>query len=176
MNKPLKTIASVTAAGGLAAGALLLTGGVAGAMPSDTPCGAGDVRVSVTPDPSHAMGEEAFVLTYTAASPTTNCRLEGTPTSVTFTKGSGHSEADGSDTVVTPDRSDGAPAQPVNLRAGHPATSRILQQSDAPVTFQPDVVNLTLPTTAEGAGTTVAWPAGVPLKGTSAQVTDVTGS
>ncbi|WP_344865154.1 DUF4232 domain-containing protein [Amycolatopsis ultiminotia] len=172
MNTTLKTLASVTVAGGVAAGALLLTGGAASAMPSDTPCGAGDVQVSVTPDPAHAAGQEAFVVRYTAANPTTNCRLEGTPTGVSFTKGSGHGEADGSGTTVTADRADGAPAQPVNLRAGHPAESRILQQSQAPVTFQPDVVNLNLPADGD-TSTTVAWPQGVPLKGTTAEVTDV---
>ncbi|WIX80744.1 DUF4232 domain-containing protein [Amycolatopsis carbonis] len=176
MKTSLKTIASITVAGGVAAAALLLTGGAASAMPSDTPCGAGDVTVSVTPDPTRAAGQEAFVVHYAAASPTTNCRLEGAPSAVTFTKGSGHSESDGSGTVVTPDDTSGAPAQPVNLRAGHPAESRILQPSQAPATFQPNVVNLNLPTGPNGDSITAAWPAGAPLKGTTAEVTEVSAS
>ncbi|MDT8911963.1 DUF4232 domain-containing protein [Amycolatopsis sp. PS_44_ISF1] len=171
MNTKLKTLASITVAGGIAAGGLLLTGGAASAMPSDTPCGSGDVVVTVTPDQSHSAGQEAFVLNYTAANPTTNCKLEGVPTAVTFTRG--HGEGDASNTVVTPDRTDGSPAQPVNLRAGHPAESRILQDSAAPATFQPTVVNLNLPTGPNGDSTTVAWPADAPLKGTTAEVTDV---
>lgn len=171
MKTTLKTLASVALASGVAAGALLLTGGAASAMPSDTPCTASDVRVSVTPDPTGAAGQEAFVIHYTAAGPTTNCRLEGTPTAVTFTKGSGHSESDGSNTTVTPDSTD--PGQPVNLQAGHPAESRILQASAAPATFQPSVVNLSLPTGPNGDTVTVAWPANAPLKGTTAEVTAV---
>ncbi|WP_326567355.1 DUF4232 domain-containing protein [Amycolatopsis rhabdoformis] len=173
MKTTLKTLASVAIAGGLAAGALLLTGGAASANPSDTPCTAGDVRVSVTPDPEGAAGQEAFVIHYVAASPTTNCRLEGTPTAVTFTKGNGHSESDGSGTVVTPDSTQ--PAPPVNLQPGHPAESRILQASAAPATFQPNVVNLNLPS-RHGDSVTVGWPTGYPLKGTTAEVTAVSAS
>jgi hypothetical protein len=172
MGTTTKRIATATLTGGVVLGGLLLTGGAASAMPSDQPCTPSDVVTSVTADPSHAAGQEAFVLTYTAASPTTNCKLQGVPTAVTFTKGSGHSVADGSDTVVTPDGS-ATGAAPVNLRAGHPAESRILQQAAAAPTFLPDVVNLNLPTGPQGSSVTVAWPAGAPLKGHTAHVTAV---
>ena len=80
----MKRLGTAMITGGLVAGGLFLAGGAANAMPSDTPCGASDVHVSVAADPSNAAGHEAYVLTYTAASPTTNCKLEGAPTALTF--------------------------------------------------------------------------------------------
>ncbi|GAB2961621.1 DUF4232 domain-containing protein [Amycolatopsis acidiphila] len=167
--KTIQRAATATIAGGIAAGSLLLAGGTASAMPSDEPCGVSDVHITVTPEAAHAAGQEAYLITYTAAAPTTNCRLDGVPTGLSFVSG-GQNNA--SDTTVTPD-APGAVPVPVNLTAGHPAESRILQDAAAPVTFLPDALNLNLPTGPDGSSTTVAWPAGAPLKGTTARVTAV---
>ncbi|MBK1789397.1 DUF4232 domain-containing protein [Prauserella cavernicola] len=172
MNTTLRTIASVTAAGGIAAGTLFLGGGAASAMPSDKPCDIADVNVSISQDEGHAAGHEAFVLHYTAANPTINCQLDGFPSGMTFTQGSGHGNDQSADMEIVPDRTDGSAPMPVNLRAGHPAESRIVLDSQAPVTFFPDVVNLNLPA-QYGDTTTVAWPEGAPLTGYSVTVTDV---
>ncbi|WP_103351169.1 DUF4232 domain-containing protein [Amycolatopsis sp. CA-128772] len=150
--------------GGLLAGGLVLAGGTANAMPSDHPCAASDVRVTVAPDPSNAAGHEAYVLTYTAASPSTNCKLEGAPTAVSFLAGGQRLPV-----TATPD---GSEALPVNLREGHPAVSRIVQRSAAaPAT--PDFVTFDLPTGPYGQPVSVAWPAGAPLKGRTVVVTPV---
>ncbi|MEV6831453.1 DUF4232 domain-containing protein [Amycolatopsis sp. NPDC051102] len=160
----MKRTGTALIAGGLLAGGLVLAGGTANAMPSDHPCGASDVRVTVTPDPSNAAGHEAYVLTYTAASPNTNCKLEGTPTAVSFLAG-------GQRLPVTA-RPDGSEALPVNLRDGHPAVSRIVQRAAAaPAT--PDFVTFDLPTGPYGQPVSVAWPAGAPLKGDTVAVTPV---
>ncbi|MCR6481557.1 DUF4232 domain-containing protein [Amycolatopsis sp. OK19-0408] len=161
----MKRTATALIVGGLTAGGLFLATGAANAMPSDTPCGASDVNVSVTPDPSGAAGHEAFVLTYTAASPTTNCKLEGAPTAVSFLAG-------GQQLPVTtsPDNSESVP---VNLRAGHPAESRVIQRSAAAPSATPEFVTFDLPTGPFGQPVSVAWPAGEPLKGDNVQVTPV---
>jgi hypothetical protein len=168
MGSTTKRVLAASLTGAVAVGGLLLASGAANAMPSDRPCTPSDVNITVAPDPSHAAGSEAFVLTYTAASPATNCKLQGVPTAVSFVAGG---QRNVSDTTVVPDAPGSDPA-PVNLRAGHPAESRILQDAAAPVTFQPDALNLNLPT-VNGYSTTVAWPAGAPLKGHTVRVTDV---
>ncbi|EOD63406.1 DUF4232 domain-containing protein [Amycolatopsis vancoresmycina] len=160
----MKRAGTALIAGGLLAGGLVLAGGTANAMPSDHPCGASDVRVTVAPDPSNAAGHEAYVLTYTAASPTTNCKLAGAPTAVSFLSGGQRLPV-----TATPD---GSEALPVNLRAGHPAVSRIVQRAAAaPAT--PDFVTFDLPTGPYGQPVSVAWPAGAPLKGDTVVVTPV---
>lgn len=160
----MKRTATALIAGGLVAGGLVLATGTASAMPSDHPCAASDVQVTVTPDPSNAAGHEAYVLTYTAASPTTNCKLEGAPTAVSFLAGGERLPV-----AVTPD---GSEALPVNLRDGHPAVSRIVQRAAAaPAT--PDFVTFDLPTGPYGQPVSVAWPAGAPLKGDAVVVTPV---
>ena len=151
--------------GGLAAGGLIVAAGAANAMPSDTPCAASDVRVSVTPDASHAAGHEAYVLTYTAASPTMNCKLEGAPTALTFIAGGQRLPV-----TATPD---GSESVPVNLRAGHPAVSRIVQRSAATPSAVPSFVTFDLPTGPYGQPVSVEWPAGAPLKGDTVRVTPV---
>ncbi|GAB3135977.1 hypothetical protein GCM10027258_09320 [Amycolatopsis stemonae] len=159
-----RTVAALIV-GGLAAGGLVPAAGAANAMPSDTPCGASDVTVSVTPDPSNAAGHEAYVLTYTASSPTTNCKLEGAPTAVAFLAGGQRLPV-----TATPD---GAESVPVNLRAGHPAESRIVQRAAAVPGTEPDFVTFDLPTGPYGQPVSVAWPAGTALKGDAVQVTPV---
>jgi hypothetical protein len=151
--------------GGLAAGGLIVAAGAANAMPSDTPCAASDVRVSVTPDASHAAGHEAYVLTYTAASPTTNCKLEGAPTALTFIAGGQRLPV-----TATPD---GSESVPVNLREGHPAVSRIVQRSAAIPAGAPNFVSFDLPTGPYGQPVSAEWPAGAPLKGDTVRVTPV---
>ncbi|EME63386.1 DUF4232 domain-containing protein [Amycolatopsis decaplanina] len=169
MNVQAKRAAAAMTVGGLVAGGLLVAGGAAGAMPSDKLCGASDVEVTVSPDPSHATGHEAYVLTYTAASPTTNCKLQGAPTALTFI-------ADGQridDVAVVPDAS-AANAAPVNLRDGHPAVSRIVQASaGAPNPRTPTTITFDLPTGPGGVPVVADWPAGEPLKGATVQVTAV---
>lgn len=160
----MKRTAIAMTVGGLVAGGLFLAGGAANAMPSDTPCGASDVHVTVAPDPSNAAGHEAYVLTYTAASPTTNCKLEGAPTALTFIAG-------GQLLPVTATQ-DGSESVPVNLRAGHPAVSRIVQRSAAAPSV-PTFVTFDLPTGPYGQPVSVEWPAGAPLKGDTVQVTPV---
>lgn len=160
----MKRTATALIVGGLAAGGLVLAAGVASAMPSDTPCGASDVRVTVAPDPSNAAGHEAYVLTYTAASPTTNCKLEGAPTALTFLAGGQRLPV-----TATPD---GSEAVPVNLREGHPAVSRIVQRAAA-APSSPAFVTFDLPTGPYGQPVSVEWPAGAPLKGDTVQVTPV---
>ena len=160
----MKRTGTALIAGGLLAGGLVLAAGTANAMPSDHPCAASDVRVTVAPDPSHASGHEAYVLTYTAASPHTNCKLEGTPTAVSFLAGGRRLPV-----TATPD---GSEALPVNLRDGHPAVSRIVQRAAAaPAT--PDFATFDLPTGPYGQPVSVAWPAGAPLKGDTVAVTPV---
>jgi hypothetical protein len=167
MGNLTKRVAATVAAGGVVAGGLLLAAGPAGANPSDTPCGTADVHVGVTADPTHAAGHEAYVLTYTAAAPTTNCKLEGTPAALAFTAGGQRIP----DVTATPD---GATGGPVNLRAGHPAESRIVQQADArPNAVTPTAVSFQLPS---GQPVGAEWPAGAPLKGTGVQVTAISGS
>ncbi|AUI58587.1 DUF4232 domain-containing protein [Amycolatopsis sp. BJA-103] len=170
MNVQVKKAATAMTVGGLVAGGLLVAGGVAGAMPSDKLCGASDVEVSVTQDPSHAAGHEAYVLTYTAASPTTNCKLKGAPTALTFV-------ADGQlidDVAAVPDAT-AANAAPVNLREGRPAVSRIVQASAAaPNPRTPTTITFDLPTGPGGVPVVADWPAGEPLKGATVQVTAVT--
>jgi hypothetical protein len=161
----MKRTGTAMIVGGLVAGGLFLAGGAANAMPSDTPCGASDVHVTVAPDPSHAAGHEAFVLTYTAASPTTNCKLEGAPTALTFIAG-------GERLPVT-STPDGSEALPVNLRAGHPAESRIVQRAAAAPSGAPEWVSFDLPTGPYGQPVNAAWPAGTVLKGDTVQVTPV---
>ncbi|WP_329054485.1 DUF4232 domain-containing protein [Amycolatopsis sp. NBC_01488] len=161
----MKRTAIAMTVGGLVAGGLVLAAGAANAMPSDTPCGASDVRVTVAPDPSNAAGHEAYVLTYAAASRTTNCKLEGAPTALTFIAG-------GRRLPVT-STLDNSEALPVNLRAGHPAGSRIVQRSAAAPTATPDFVTFDLPTGPYGQPVSVAWPAGAPVKGGHVQVTPV---
>ncbi|MEV4144980.1 DUF4232 domain-containing protein [Amycolatopsis sp. NPDC049691] len=161
----MKRTATALLTGGLVAGGLVLAAGAANAMPSDHPCGASDVRVSVAPDPSHAAGHEAYVLTYTAAAPTTNCKLEGAPTAVAFLAGGRRLPV----TVAT----DGSEALPVNLRDGHPAESRIVQRSAAAPSAAPDFVTFDLPTGPFGQPVSVAWPAGAAVKGGTVQVTPV---
>jgi hypothetical protein len=160
----MKRLGTAMITGGLVAGGLFLAGGAANAMPSDTPCGASDVHVSVAADPSNAAGHEAYVLTYAAASPTTNCKLEGAPTALTFI-------ADGQRLPVTA-TTDGSEARPVNLRDGHPAVSRIVQRSAA-AAVTPTFVSFDLPTGPFGQPVSVEWPAGAPLKGDTVQVTPV---
>jgi hypothetical protein len=173
MNTTTKRITVAAITGSVALGGLLLAGGTANATtpgtPSNTPCTPSDVNVSVAPDPTHSAGQEAFVITYTATSPTTNCELVGTPTNVSFVAGG---QGSSSNTTVTPDAPGSAPA-PVNLRDGQPAQSYILQSADAAPTFSPDALNMSLPTGPDGYSTTVAWPANAPLKGTTAEVTAV---
>ncbi|MBB5857806.1 DUF4232 domain-containing protein [Amycolatopsis umgeniensis] len=170
MNVQVKKTATAMTIGGLVAGGLLVAGGVAGAMPSDKLCGASDVEVTVTPDPTHATGHEAYVLTYTAASPTTNCKLQGAPTALTFV-------ADGQlidDVTVVPDPT-AANAAPVNLREGHPAVSRIVQASaEEPNALTPTTITFDLPTGPGGVPVVADWPAGEPLKGATVQATAVT--
>ena len=161
----MKRTATALLTGGLVAGGLVLAAGAANAMPSDHPCGASDVRVSVAPDPSNAAGHEAYVLTYTASSPTTNCKLEGAPTAVSFLAGGQRLAVS-----ATPD---GSEALPVNLRAGHPAESRIIQRSAAAPSGAPDFVTFDLPTGPFGQPVSVAWPAGAAVKGDAVQVTPV---
>ncbi|WP_439384069.1 DUF4232 domain-containing protein [Amycolatopsis lexingtonensis] len=160
----MKRAGTALIVGGLAAGGLLLAGGAANAMPSDHPCGASDVHVTVAPDPSNAAGHEAYVLTYTAASPYTNCKLEGAPTAVGFLAGGQRLPI-----AVTTDASE---AVPVNLREGHPAVSRIVQRSAA-TSAAADFVTFDLPTGPYGQPVSVAWPAGAPVKGDTVQVTPV---
>jgi hypothetical protein len=105
MNRTFKRSAATTVVGEMAVGGALLAGGTTDAMPSDQPCGVSDVHITVTPDNEHAAGQEAYVLTYTAAAPTTNCRLEGVPTAVSFVSGG---QNYGSGVTVVPD----APAAP----------------------------------------------------------------
>ncbi|MFS8097194.1 DUF4232 domain-containing protein [Lentzea alba] len=145
--------------------------GTASANPSDKPCDTSDLVVSVTKDPTSAAGQQAYVIHYVAAGPHTNCSLQGAPTAVTFTKGNGHSQADGSDIQVLLDDPYGHPA-PVNVQPGRPAESRILVGSQAPVTFWPSVVNLNLPAT-NGHTVTVGWPENAPLRGDHVELTAV---
>ncbi|QUH05529.1 DUF4232 domain-containing protein [Saccharopolyspora erythraea] len=169
MMKHFRRTALALAVTGAAAGAAVLGTGAALANPSDKPCSSEDVRVQVTKDPSHAAGHEAFLITYTAASPTTNCSLEGTPTAMSFNTG----DAPISGVTVVPDASQ---APPVNLTAAHPAESRIIQEiAAAPNPSQPTSVSFALPTLAAGQPTEVAafLPAGEPLKGTEVTVTPV---
>ncbi|MFJ7211827.1 DUF4232 domain-containing protein [Amycolatopsis sp. NPDC098790] len=161
----MKRTVTALLVGGFTAGGLVLAAGAANAMPSDHPCGASDVRVSVAPDPSNAAGHEAYVLTYTAASPTTNCKLEGAPTAVSFLAG-GQPLA----ISATPD---GSESVPVNLRDGHPAVSRVIQRSAATPSAAPEFVTFDLPTGPYGQPVSVAWPAGASVKGDSVQVTPV---
>ncbi|SEP51089.1 DUF4232 domain-containing protein [Amycolatopsis saalfeldensis] len=164
MGNLTKRVAATVATGAVVAGGLLLASGAASANPSDTPCGTADVQVGVTADPAHAAGHEAYVLTYTAAAPTTNCKLEGTPSALAFAAGAQPIP----DVAVTPD---GATGGPVNLRAGHPAESRIVQQVDAPANaLTPTAVSFQLPS---GQPVSAAWPAGAPLKGAGVQVTAI---
>jgi hypothetical protein len=161
-----RTVAAMTV-GGVVAGGLLLATGAAGAMPSDALCGASDVHVTVARDPSNAAGHEAYVVTYTATSPTTNCKLQGAPTALTFV-------ADGRRLGHITAVPDGAEALPVNLRAGHPAVSRIVQRSAAaPAPVTPTTVSFDLPTGPYGQPVSADWPAGAPLKGETVQVTPV---
>ncbi|MFD4676124.1 DUF4232 domain-containing protein [Lentzea sp. NPDC058450] len=169
MNNKYKSAAGVGAL--LAAATLPLLAGAASANPSDQPCDVGDLAVSVTQDPYSSAGQEAFVIHYDAASEHTNCKLQGAPTHVTFTKGSGHGEGDGSGIEVVLDNPNGG-APPVNVQPGKAAESRVLMSSQAPVSFQPSVVNLDLPA-ENGHTVTVSWPDGQPLKGSSVEVTDV---
>ncbi|MGW6443237.1 DUF4232 domain-containing protein [Lentzea sp. NPDC055074] len=169
MNR--KSIAGLSAAALLATAAVPLVAGVASANPSDQPCDVADLNVSVTHDPYSSAGQQAFVLHYSAASEHTNCKLQGAPTAVTFTKGSGHGEGDDSGFTVVLDDPNGTPA-PVNVQPGKPAESRILVSSQAPASFKPDVVNLNLPVDG-GHTVTVAWPAGEALRGSSVELTSV---
>jgi hypothetical protein len=122
------------------------------------------VHVTVTADPAHAAGHEAYVLTYTAAAPTTNCKLDGTPAALAFTAG-------GQPIPGVTAVPDGATGAPVNLRAGHPAASRIVQQADArPNAVTPTAVSFGLPS---GRPVSADWPAGAPLRGTSVAVTAI---
>jgi hypothetical protein len=162
----MQRIVSAIAVGGVVAGGLFLAAGAANAMPSDTPCGASDVHVTVAPDPSNAAGHEAYVLTYTATSPTTNCKLQGAPTALTFIAGGQR--------LPIATTVDGAEQLPVNLRDGHPAVSRIVQRSAAtPSPVAPTTVTFDLPTGPYGQPVSVDWPAGAPLKGDGVQVTPV---
>lgn len=169
MNSRMKSMATAMVVGGVAAGGLLVATGTANAMPSDTPCGASDVQVTVTPDPEHAAGHEAYLLTYTAASSATNCKLQGAPTAMTFV-------ADGqriTDVFSVPDGTAGD-STPVNLRAGHPAVSRIVQPSTEPANpITPTTVSFDLPTGPNGESVSAQWPADAPLKGSIVQITPV---
>ncbi len=169
MNVGAKRTAVAVTVGGVVAGGLLAAGGVAGAMPGDLPCGASDVLVTVTPDPAHAAGHEAYVLTYTAASPTTNCKLQGAPTALSFVD-------DGyviKGVTAVPDPA-AANAAPVNLRDGHPAVSRVVQRSaEAPNPATPRTITFDLPTGPGGMPVVAEWPAGAPLKGDTVQLTAV---
>jgi hypothetical protein len=160
----MKRAGTALIVGGLVAGGLVLAGGAANAMPSDRPCGAPDVHVTVAPDPANAAGHEAYVLTYTAASPTTNCKLEGTPTAVAF--------LDGGQRLPVTAAPDGSEPLPVNLRDGHPAVSRIVQRAAAAPSAA-EYVTFDLPTGPSGQPVSVAWPAGAPVKGGTVQVTPV---
>lgn len=167
--KHFRRTAVALAVTGAAAGAALFGAGAAFANPSDKPCSSEDVRVQVTKDPSHAAGHEAFLITYTATSPTTNCSLQGAPTGVSFT--SADAPVDG--VVVAPDSSQ---ALPVNLTASHRAESRIIQRTAAePNPSVPTSVTFDLPTAAAGQPTraTAAWPAAEMLKGSSLSATPV---
>ncbi|USX55599.1 DUF4232 domain-containing protein [Lentzea sp. HUAS12] len=171
MNIKHRSAAGLGVTALLAAAVLPLAAGTASANPSDQPCDVADLVVSVTKDPYSSAGQEAFVLHYEAAGPTTNCKLQGVPTGVTFTKGSGHGEGDGSGITVVPDNPGSDPA-PVNVRPGKAAESRILMSSQEPESFLPDVVNLNLPVEG-GHTTTVGWPDGQSLRGSQVEVTDV---
>jgi hypothetical protein len=170
MSNKTKLLAMVATTGAVALGGLALGSGAAQAMPSDAPCSSSDVTVSITPDPSNAAGHEAFVVTYTATGPGTNCKLEGTPTGV-------HFSTDGTPLAVTVTPDTTQTAAPVNLREGHPATSRIIQQSAAAPDPTPTTASLYLPTALTGQSTfvEVPWPAGGTLKGSTVEVTPVSG-
>jgi hypothetical protein len=167
MKKMTKRLATVVTAGSVVLGGMLLAGGVANAMPSNTPCGASDVHLTITRDASNAAGHEAYDIIYTAASPTTNCELQGTPTAMTFID-NGRAITNMS---VTTDSSSNQ--TPVNLRAGNPAVSRIIQRSDAAPNHTPTTVTMDLPTGPYGEPVTAAWPAAAPLKGNNVEVTAV---
>ncbi|MEV0698441.1 DUF4232 domain-containing protein [Saccharopolyspora sp. NPDC050389] len=165
----IRRTAVALAVAGAAAGATVLGAGAAIANPSDAPCSSADVSVQVTKDPSHSAGHEAFLITYTAASPTTNCLLQGTPTGMSFADGDVPVPGVG----VQPDA---AQALPVNLTAAHPAQSRIIQATEAaPNPSVPTSVSFALPTPPVGQATQVAaaWPVGEPLKGGTVTVSPV---
>ncbi|WP_243790900.1 DUF4232 domain-containing protein [Saccharopolyspora gloriosae] len=166
----IRRAAAIAATVGAVAGASLLSAGSALANPSDVACGAADVNVAVTKEQGGAAGHEAFLISYTAANPQTNCKLQGAPGGVVFTA------ADGpiSDVSVAPD---GGVAEPVNLTASSPAHSYLIQATgDAPHAAVPGSVELDLPSPAEGQDTreVAAWPANEPIKGDVLQVTPVT--
>ncbi|MCX2731090.1 DUF4232 domain-containing protein [Saccharopolyspora sp. NFXS83] len=155
MTTKFRRIAAATAVAGAAFGITALTADPAVANPSDALCTSADVNVAVTKDPEHAAGHEAFLIDYTAASPTTNCKLQGVPAGVSFHAG----EAPIPGVTVNPERT---PAAPVNLTASKPAFSRIVQQTGAPA-------NPTVPTSVEfdlrNGHVTAAWPTGESIKG-----------
>lgn len=170
MIASIRRIAAVAAAAGALAGVSLLSAGTAMANPSDVACTAADVNVAVTKDPGGAAGHEAFLISYTASNPHTNCKLQGAPGGVVFTNGG----APISDVSVAPD---GGVAQPVNLTASSPAHSYLIQATgDAPHAAVPTSVEFGLPSPAEGQDTheIAAWPANEPIKGAVLQLSPVT--
>lgn len=166
----IRRAAAIAAAAGAVAGVSLLSAGTAMANPSDVACSAADVNVAVTKDPGGAAGHEAFLISYTAAGPHTNCKLQGAPGGMVFTAAGNPI----TDVSVAPD---GGVAAPVNLTAASPAHSYLIQATgDAPHAAVPTSVEFGLPAPAEGQDSheVAAWPADEPIKGAVLQVSPVT--
>ena len=169
MITTLRRIAATTAVTGVVAGGMALSMGAASANPSEAPCTAADVNVTVTKEPSAATGHEAFRIDYTAATPHTNCKLQGVPADVVFTD---HGAPIHGVKVIP----DGGVAEPVNLTAHSPAHSYLLQATQAaPHATIPTSVDFALPSTAPNTREVAAWPAGEQIKGVL-QVTPITQS
>ncbi|MFR9730437.1 DUF4232 domain-containing protein [Saccharopolyspora sp. MS10] len=158
--KLTRTVA-VTAVAGATLGLTTLTAGSALANPSDTLCTSDDVNVEVTRDLAEPGEYEAFLVKYTAASPHTNCKLEGGPADFAFSDGA--NQIPGVEVQV-----DHAPADPVSVDGSLFGISRILQKVDAPANpAVPSTVEFNLPGVPDGpaAHEIAAWPADEPIRG-----------
>ncbi|MGW0894106.1 DUF4232 domain-containing protein [Saccharopolyspora sp. NPDC002578] len=158
--KLTRTLAA-TAVAGVALGLSGLTAGSALANPSDTLCTSDDVNIEVTRDLADPGEYEAFLVKYTAATPETNCKLEGGSADFAF--------FDGADKIKGVEvQVDHGPNEPVNVDGSLFGISRIAQKVDAPANpAVPSTVEFNLPGIPDGpaAHEIAAWPAGEPIKG-----------
>ncbi|WP_243790354.1 DUF4232 domain-containing protein [Saccharopolyspora gloriosae] len=161
MTAKLRRTIAATAVAGLALGLSTLAAGSALANPSDTLCTSDDLNIEVTRDLAEPGEYEAFLVKYTAASPHTNCKLEGGSADFAFFNGA--DKIPGVEVQV-----DHTPEKPVSVDGSLFGISRILQKVDAPANpAVPTAVEFDLPGIPDGpaAHEAATWPADEPIKG-----------
>ncbi|MDA3646863.1 DUF4232 domain-containing protein [Saccharopolyspora indica] len=166
------TAGSVLASGSAVSASSAVTAGPVSADPTEVPCTAEDVTITVTKDLSPPGEFEEFLIKYTAATPETSCTLQGPPI-----KAGLFTEAGPVPGVVV--ESDDGMGDPVIVEGSMFGISRLSQTTGDPANpVIPTSIELTLPGVPAGQESreVAAWPADEPVKGSSLYATQITQS